>query len=160
MLNLFRVAIRSLSPGEGPRIAASGMLREANIGSDAAHSADGLHLEMGITLRILDGTYGLAAADVPARLERAGTRGWVLAGSAETGSDGRIADLCDERLDCGLYRLALDSGRYFASLGVSGAYPEVIIVFRVRDESGNCVISISLSPYSYSAHLFTSTSVE
>jgi 5-hydroxyisourate hydrolase len=115
---------------------------------------------MGIALQILDGTYGRSAADVPARLERASSGGWVLVGSAETRSDGRIADLCDKALERGLYRLALDSGSYFASLGVSSAYPEIILVFRVRDESGNCRIDISLSPYSYSAHFVTASSLE
>jgi 5-hydroxyisourate hydrolase len=110
---------------------------------------------MGIALQILDSTYGQAAADVPARLERACTDGWSLAGTAETESTGRVADLCEEPLDRGLYRLAIDSGSYFASLGVSSAFPEIIIVFRVQDEPGTCQITVSLSPYSFSAQFVT-----
>jgi 5-hydroxyisourate hydrolase len=107
---------------------------------------------MGIALRILDSTYGHAAADVPARLERSCTGGWALAGSAETGSAGLIADLCEEPLDRGLYRLTIDSGSYFAGLGVSSAYPEIIIIFRIEDELGTFQITVSLSPYSFAAH--------
>lgn len=107
---------------------------------------------MGIALHVLDSTYGQAAADVPSRLERACTDGWALVGAAETGSAGRIADLCQQPTDRGLYRLAIDSGSYFASLGVISAYPEVVIIFRVQEEPGACQITVSLSPYSFSAH--------
>jgi 5-hydroxyisourate hydrolase len=110
---------------------------------------------MGIALQILDGTHGQAAADVSARLERACADGWALAGAAETGSVGRIANLCEERVDRGVYRLAIDSDGYFASLGMSGAYPEIIIVFRIHDESGTCQINVSLSPHSFSVHFVT-----
>jgi len=110
---------------------------------------------MGIALQILDGTHGQAAADVAARLERACAGGWAPAGAAETGSVGRIANLSEDRVDRGVYRLVIDSGAYFASLGMSGAYPEVVIVFRVQDDSGACQINISLSPYSFSAHFVT-----
>jgi 5-hydroxyisourate hydrolase len=110
---------------------------------------------MEIALQILDSTYGQAAADIPARLERACAGGWALAGEGETGSAGRISDLCEEPLDRGLYRLAIDSGSHFASLGVSSAYPEIIIVFRVEDEPSTCQITVSLSPYAFSAHFVT-----
>jgi 5-hydroxyisourate hydrolase len=110
---------------------------------------------MGIALQILDSTYGQAAADIPARLERACAGGWALVGAAATGSTGRIAQLCEEPQDRGLYRLSIDSGSYFASLGVSSAYPEIIIVFRAEDESSTCQITVQLSPYSFSANFVT-----
>lgn len=110
---------------------------------------------MGISLQILDGTYGQAAADVFSRLERACAGGWEPAGAAETGSTGRIANLCEDPVDRGVYRLSIDTGAYFASLGTSGAYPEAVIVFRVQDEPGACQINLSLSPYSFSVHFVT-----
>ena len=110
---------------------------------------------MGIALQILDSTYGQGAADIRTRLERAAADGWVPVGTAETGNAGSIEQLCDELPDRGLYRLAIDSGSYFASLGVSSAYPEVIIVFRVEGESITGQITVSLSPYSFSAHFVT-----
>lgn len=113
---------------------------------------------MGIALQILDGTHGQAAAGVFSRLERACAGGWAPVGAAETGSSGGVANLCEDRLDRGVYRLSVDSGAYFAGLGMSGAYPEVVIVFRVQDESGACQINLLLSPYSFSAHFVTVTS--
>jgi 5-hydroxyisourate hydrolase len=106
-----------------------------------------------ISIQVLDGTYGQSAAGVRARLERFAGNGWTAVADAETSSAGRIEDpviLCLER---GLYRIVLDSDRYFAGLGAGAAYPEVVVVFRVRDESDSCQVKVTLSPHSYSAYL-------
>lgn len=113
---------------------------------------------MGIAVQILDGVYGHAAANVSVRLERADDGGWAPAASAETGSDGRVENLCEQRLNRGLYRIVFDSDSYFAGLGMSTVYREVMVIFRVRSESDTCRIDIALSPYSYSAHFMTMNS--
>jgi 5-hydroxyisourate hydrolase len=106
-----------------------------------------------ISVQVLDGTYGHCAAGVRARLEHSSGNGWSTVAETETSSDGRVADRARWRLGRGLYRIVLDSDGYFAGLGVGTAYPEVVVVFRMRDESDSCQVKVTLSPHSYSAYL-------
>jgi 5-hydroxyisourate hydrolase len=106
-----------------------------------------------ISVQVLDGAYGHSAAGVRARLDRSSGKDWSTVADAQTSSDGRVEDLASWPLGRGLYRVVLDSDGYFAGLGVGTAYPEVIVVFRLRDESDSCQIKVTLSPHSYSAYL-------
>jgi 5-hydroxyisourate hydrolase len=106
-----------------------------------------------ISVQVLDGTYGQSAVGVRARLERFAGNGWSAVADAETSGAGRIEDPAIGRLQRGLYRIILDSDGYFAGLGAATAYPEVVVVFRMRDESDSCQVKVTLSPHSYSAYL-------
>ncbi len=77
-------------------------------------------------------------------------RGAELGGGV-TDADGRIAGLGPDRLDAGDYRLRFDSGAYFAALGVTGFYPEVVVTFTVVDD-GHLHVPLLLSPYGYSTY--------
>jgi len=108
---------------------------------------------MRIAAQVVDCTYGRSAAGVRARLERAGDDGWAAVAEAETNPDGCI-EAWDGRLPGrGLYRVIFDSDGYFAGLGASTAYPEVVIIFRTGNDSDGCRVHVTLSPYSYSAHV-------
>jgi 5-hydroxyisourate hydrolase len=74
---------------------------------------------------------------------------------AETDDDGRITDWDARRLERGLYRVAFDSDGYFAALGRAAAYPEVMAVFRMPDESCAFHVQVTLAPYSYSTYFGT-----
>lgn len=111
---------------------------------------------MSIAAQVLDSTYGQSAAGVHARLERSSGSGWATVSEAETNSAGCIEGWNDGRqLGRGLYRIAFDSDSYFAGLGVSTAYPEVLIIFRMPDESRTYEVQVTLSPYSYSTFFRT-----
>lgn len=105
---------------------------------------------MSVSVQVLDVVYGRSAAGVRARLERPAGEGWTVAARAETDGEGRILDWLDEKLEQGAYRIVFDSDSYFASLGISAAYPEINVLFRVQDESDSCQIQVQLAPYSYS----------
>ncbi len=107
---------------------------------------------MSITAQALDGVYGRSAAGVRARLERDGSGGWHDLAEAETDSDGCISEWRDKKLERGIYRIIFDSDYYFVGLGVSAAYPEIIVTFRMQDETDAYQIQVMLSPYSYSTH--------
>ncbi|GII78791.1 5-hydroxyisourate hydrolase [Sphaerisporangium rufum] len=100
----------------------------------------------------MDGLYGRSAAGVRARLERDGLGGWQDLADAETDSEGRISDWSDKRFERGLYRIRFDSDYYFVGLGLTAAYPEIIVTFRMHDETDAYQIQVMLSPYSYSTH--------
>ncbi|SCG63970.1 hydroxyisourate hydrolase [Micromonospora humi] len=105
---------------------------------------------MSVSAQALDVVYGRSAAGVRARLERPSGESWRTVSQAETDSDGQILDWLDDDFEQGAYRIVFDSDSYFASLGISAAYPEVAVVFRVQDETDTCQIQVLLAPYSYS----------
>ena len=73
---------------------------------------------------------------------------------AETNSGGLIEDWDSWRLERGLYRITFDCDSYFAWLGGTAAYPEVMVTFRVLDES-LVQVQLTLAPYSYSTYFGT-----
>ena len=107
-----------------------------------------------ITTHVLDTMRGLPAPGVPVLLERVTGEGLETLGSGVTDSDGRLRDLLPEgqALDAGTYRLSFDTGAYFAATAVEGFYPEVSIVFAVREGETHYHVPLLLSPYGYSTY--------
>lgn len=110
---------------------------------------------MAIVARVLDGTFGKPAVGVRAVLERASRISRETVAEAETNSDGQITDWPGWNPERGLYRLIIDSDSYYASLGVSSAYPEVTIIFRMQSIPAKFQVVVTLSPYSYSTYFGT-----
>jgi len=110
---------------------------------------------MRILVQVLDGTYGKPAVGVRADLARANDGGWIVVAKAETNRDGCVKDWDKRYLDRGLYRIVFDSDSYFAGLGATSAYPEVVVIFRMLDESTAFQVQVTLSPYSYSTYFGT-----
>jgi 5-hydroxyisourate hydrolase len=107
---------------------------------------------MRIVTQVLDSTYGKSAVGVPARLFKASGDGWTTVAEAETNSNGCIEDWNSWRPERGLYRIVFDSDSYFAGLGTASAYPEVIVIFRMQEESQAFQVQVTLSPYSYTTY--------
>lgn len=106
---------------------------------------------MTIATQVLDSTYGRSAVGVHARLERSSGADWTTIAEAATNDEGYIWDWNEGLpLERGLYRIVFDSDSYFAGLGTSTAYPEVVVVFRMPDASRTFQVRVVLSPYSYS----------
>jgi 5-hydroxyisourate hydrolase len=110
---------------------------------------------MKIVAQVLDSTYGKSAAGVHARLFRADGTRWTMVAEADTNRDGCIEDWHSWRLDRGLYRIVFDSDSYFAGLGTTPAYPEIVVMFRMQDESYAFQVQVTLAPCSYSAYFGT-----
>ncbi|MEU4578851.1 hydroxyisourate hydrolase [Nonomuraea sp. ATR24] len=107
---------------------------------------------MGIDVQALDSVYGRPAASVDVRLDRADNGHWVIDAQSVTDHEGRVKEWREHRLDRGLYRIVFGSDRYFVSLGLTAAYPEIVVVFRMTDEACTYQINVLLSPHSYSAY--------
>ena len=110
-----------------------------------------------ISTHILDTARGLPAAGVPVMLERLPPDGSSSLrreiSRMVTDSDGRIRELSpDSALGAGRYRLTFDTAAYFAELGVEAFYPEVAVVFVVRDATQHYHVPLLLSPYGYSTY--------
>src|ERR1700734_3160838 len=89
-----------------------------------------------ITTHVLDTSIGRPAAGVPVTLDaREGTAGWKQLGCGTTGADGRLRNLSPQPLPTGNHSLNFDTRAYFESRQTASFYPEVAIVFEVRDAS-------------------------
>jgi 5-hydroxyisourate hydrolase len=107
-----------------------------------------------ITTHVLDTSEGRPAAGVPITLEVEAAGGWELVGKAITDKDGRGSDLVPEEtmLAAGVYRLIFDTARYFSAREVEGFYPEVTIIFKLRDPAQHYHVPLLLSPFGYSTY--------
>ena len=112
-----------------------------------------------ISTHVLDTARGRPAAGVPVMLQlvpapgQPATRGGEIARGA-TDADGRIRELVAEgaSLDVGTYSLRFDTAAYFASVGIEAFYPEVSVVFVVRDTTQHYHVPLLVSPYGYSTY--------
>lgn len=106
-----------------------------------------------ITTHVLDTARGRPATGVPIRLEFLAEAATVLA-HGQTGADGRVSDLLpdDESLEPGVYRLTFDTAAYFRTQSVKGFYPEVTVVFEVRDSGEHYHLPLLLSPHGYTTY--------
>ena len=108
-----------------------------------------------ITSHVLDTARGRPAAGVPVRLEiESAERVWRILGKALTDSDGRVKDLLapDTKLVEGTYRIIFDTAAYFLSQNTPAFYPEVTVVFVIRNPGERYHIPLLLSPYGYSTY--------
>jgi hydroxyisourate hydrolase len=79
--------------------------------------------------------------------------GWKVLSRGATDGDGRLRHLlAPGSLAEGIYRLTFETQQYFQSRKIEGLYPQVSIVFQVRDAKRNYHIPLLLSPYGYSTY--------
>ncbi len=105
-----------------------------------------------ITTHILDTSRGQPARGVRLALDVRSEGGeWARVAQGTSGSDGR-ATLLGEGVAPGVYRLTFDSGAYFTSQAVAAFYPEVQVVFEVRDAASHHHVPLLLSPFGYSTY--------
>lgn len=108
-----------------------------------------------ITTHVLDTARGRPAASVPITLEVRGDDGaWSLVGRGATDDDGRLRTLvpANTPLQARVYRITFDTDAYFRALGTAGFFPEVSIVFDVRDTAAHYHVPLLLSPFGYSTY--------
>jgi 5-hydroxyisourate hydrolase len=109
----------------------------------------------GISTHVLDTALGKPAGGVGVRLARREASGaWTELGLAKTDADGRCTQLLPDGagLPAGRYRLAFDTGDYFARMSVAGLYPLVEITFEVRHGEEHFHVPLLLSPNGYTTY--------
>jgi 5-hydroxyisourate hydrolase len=108
-----------------------------------------------ITTHILDTSRGRPASGVQVTLEiQSAEQSWELIGKGWTDADGRLKELLaeDHVLAEGIYRLCFETSLYFASQNVESFYPEVTVIFSVRDKAQHYHVPLLLNPYGYSTY--------
>jgi 5-hydroxyisourate hydrolase len=108
----------------------------------------------GISTHILDTSIGRPAAGVVTNLEKQEAGKWQKISAHATDVDGRVKQLLPDGLPliAGQYRLAFETGDYFAAQKISGLYPLIEITFLVRDPSMHYHIPLLLTANSYSTY--------
>ncbi len=107
-----------------------------------------------ITTHVLDVSLGRPAANVAVILEVQSVGGnWTESARAATDADGRLREWAlAKTLPAGTYRLTFDTGAYFTARKVPSLYPQVVIIFEVREAQENYHIPLLLSPFGYSTY--------
>jgi 5-hydroxyisourate hydrolase len=108
-----------------------------------------------ITTHVLDVAQGRPAVGVPVLLEAHPIGGtWTPMASGMTDADGRVQGLLEPHAAVapGRYRLTFDTAAYFLGQGIDAFFPEVRVVFEVRDSSRPYHVPLLLSPFGYSTY--------
>lgn len=105
-----------------------------------------------ITTHVLDTALGKPAAGVPVVLELRAGAAWQPVGRGETDADGRLRTLSPAATAAGTYRISFDTAAYFARTGTAAFYPEINVVFEVRDSAAHYHVPLLLSPFGYSTY--------
>lgn len=107
-----------------------------------------------ITTHVLDVSLGKPAANIAVILEAQSSGGvWSEVARGATDTDGRLRDWpAAKTLPAGIFRLVFDTSAYFGTRNVACLYPQVVIVFEVRDTQEHYHIPLLLSPFGYSTY--------
>ena len=108
-----------------------------------------------ITTHVLDTSRGRPASGVPVRLEiQTETGDWQTLGGGATDADGRCKNLLPSgvALAAATYRLTFETAIYFDAHGATGFYPQVSVVFVVRDATQHHHVPLLLNPFGYSTY--------
>jgi 5-hydroxyisourate hydrolase len=107
-----------------------------------------------ITTHVLDISVGRPAANIAVILETQSARGdWAELARGATDANGRLRDWpAAKALPAGIYRLSFDTRTYFGARKIASLYPQVVIVFEVRDAQEHYHIPLLLSPFGYSTY--------
>jgi 5-hydroxyisourate hydrolase len=106
-----------------------------------------------ITTHVLDTARGKPATGVSVRLDRVQAGTWLSIGSGLTDGDGRLRSLTPAGpVAPGTYRIAFDTGTYFAALSVEVFFPLVEIQFLIADGTAHYHVPLLLSPFGYSTY--------
>jgi 5-hydroxyisourate hydrolase len=108
----------------------------------------------GLSTHVLDTAGGRPAAGVEVVLEVRASGSWQELARARTDADGRCPQLLasGRPLERATYRLTFETGPYFGAHGLAGFYPEVAVVFEVREPSEHHHVPLLLSPFGYSTY--------
>jgi 5-hydroxyisourate hydrolase len=99
-----------------------------------------------ISTHVLDTAKGLPAAGIKVSLSRRARGAWSPVANAVTDTDGRVKEFGSAPIEPGDYRLEFDTAAY------SAFYPEVSVVFTVKDAEAHHHIPLLLAPFGYSTY--------
>jgi 5-hydroxyisourate hydrolase len=105
---------------------------------------------MRVTTHVLDVAHGRPASGVLVRLEQVrGSGAWSVIGCERTDRAGRIETWGDDRLGNGHYRLVVDAGGFYATLGLMSSQTEIVVSFVARPQSDGYHVPVMITPFGF-----------
>lgn len=104
-----------------------------------------------ITTHILDTSVGKPAQNVQLKLYLQAGDGWSEVGAGVTNADGRVANLTEQELSKGIYRLHFITKPYYDQRQIATFYPYIDIIFEIT-ESQHYHVPLLINPFGYSTY--------
>lgn len=107
-----------------------------------------------LSVHVLNLETGVPSAGVNVTLERHMGEAWQPLAQGTTNEQGRIAELypSDKPLQKGEYRVVFKTGEYYKKTGHETFFPEIPVIFEVKQADQHYHIPLLLSPYGFSTY--------
>ncbi len=106
---------------------------------------------MSVSTHVLDSVLGRPAAGIAVRLLAGDGAGVQVLAEGVTDADGRCR-LTGDATAAGAHRLVFATGPWFAAQDRATFYPEVVLVFDVREPAEHHHVPLLLAPFAYSTY--------
>ena len=107
-----------------------------------------------LSVHVLNLENGLPSAGVSVTLEQQVGDQWQSLSEGVTNQQGRITELfpADRSMKPGEYRVVFKTGDYYKKAGRETFFPEVPVIFQVKQADQHYHIPLLLSPYGFSTY--------
>lgn len=107
-----------------------------------------------LSVHVLNLENGLPSPGVHVTLEQQVGQNWQMLSQGVTNEQGRIGELFPARqtLKAGEYRVVFKTGEYFKKAGRDTFFPEIPVIFEVKNADQHYHIPLLLSPYGFSTY--------
>ena len=107
-----------------------------------------------LSVHVLNLENGLPSPGVHVTLEQQVGQNWQMLSQGVTNDQGRIGELFPAQLTlkAGEYRVVFKTGEYFKKAGRDTFFPEIPVIFEVKNADQHYHIPLLLSPYGFSTY--------
>ncbi|NBG90206.1 hydroxyisourate hydrolase [Pseudomonas sp. 9.1(2019)] len=107
-----------------------------------------------LSVHVLNLENGLPSPGVNVTLEKHVGQNWQPLAQGVTNEQGRIGELFPEKqaMEAGQYRVVFKTGEYFKKAGRDTFFPEIPVIFEVKNAHQHYHIPLLLSPYGFSTY--------
>ena len=107
-----------------------------------------------LSVHVLNLENGLPSPGVNVTLEKHVGQDWQSLAQGVTNEQGRIGELFPgkQAFEAGEYRVVFKTGEYFKKVGRDTFFPEIPVIFEVKNADQHYHIPLLLSPYGFSTY--------
>ena len=107
-----------------------------------------------LSVHVLNLENGLPSPGVNVTLEKHVGQNWQPLAQGVTNEQGRIGELfpAKQAFEAGEYRVVFKTGEYFKKTGHETFFPEIPVIFEVKNADQHYHIPLLLSPYGFSTY--------
>ncbi|WP_040262573.1 hydroxyisourate hydrolase [Pseudomonas massiliensis] len=107
-----------------------------------------------LSVHVLNLQTGTPSQGVQVTLERHAGTTWQPLAEGTTNEQGRIAELfpANKAIEPGEYRVVFKTGAYYRNLRQDSFFPEIPVIFQVRQTDQHYHIPLLLSPFGFSTY--------